>query len=163
EAGPRVARRCRGRGCGAPPGRVLHSAARRGRASRMWRRRHATAAAELAPGRTRARWRLARPRADMSADELRRDFLRYVCQTSRSPLGIVIARAAGTSVWDADGREYLDLLSGMGVANVGHANPEVIAAIAAQAARHLHVMVYGEVVQESQVELARQLAALAPG
>jgi len=51
----------------------------------------------------------------------------------------------------------------MGVANVGHANPAVMAAIAAQAARYLHVMVYGELVQQPQVELARQLAALAPG
>jgi acetylornithine/succinyldiaminopimelate/putrescine aminotransferase len=99
----------------------------------------------------------------MSADELARDFLRYVCQTSPTPLGIVVARASGASLWDADGREYLDLLSGMGVANVGHANPAVMAAIAAQAARYLHVMVYGELVQQPQVELARQLAALAPG
>ena len=99
----------------------------------------------------------------MSADELARDFRRYVCQTSPTPLGIVVARASGASLWDDDGREYLDLLSGMGVANVGHANPAVMATIAAQAARYLHVMVYGELVQQPQVELARQLAALAPG
>jgi acetylornithine/N-succinyldiaminopimelate aminotransferase len=91
------------------------------------------------------------------------DFLRYVCQTSPAPLGIVIARARGASVWDVDGREYLDLLSGMGVANVGHAHPEVVAAIAAQAAAYLHVMVYGEAVLRPQVALARRLAELAPG
>jgi acetylornithine/N-succinyldiaminopimelate aminotransferase len=99
----------------------------------------------------------------MSADDLTARFLRYVCQTSSAPLGLVVARAAGTSLWDVEGREYLDLLSGMGVANVGHGNPEVLAAVAEQAARHLHVMVYGEAVQAPQVALAERLAALAPG
>jgi len=82
-----------------------------------------------------------------------------VCQTSASPLGIVVARAAGATVWDVEGRAYLDLLAGMGVANVGHAHPEVVAAVRAQAERHLHVMVYGEFVQEAQVRLAERLAA----
>lgn len=99
----------------------------------------------------------------MQPDDLRRAFLRYVCQTSDAPLGLVVARAAGASVWDADGREYLDLLSGIGVAGVGHCNPEVVAAVRAQAERYLHVMVYGESVQEPQVRLAERLAALAPG
>ena len=99
----------------------------------------------------------------MRADVLRQDFLRHVCQTSPSPLGIVVARAEGASVWDAEGREYLDLLSGMGVASLGHGHPEVVAAVRAQAERYLHVMVYGEMVQEPQVALARRLAELAPG
>jgi acetylornithine/succinyldiaminopimelate/putrescine aminotransferase len=99
----------------------------------------------------------------MTAAALARDFLRYVCQTSPAPLGIVVERARGASLWDPAGREYLDLLAGMGVANVGHGNPAVMAAVAAQAARYLHVMVYGELVQEPQVALARRLAELAPG
>lgn len=99
----------------------------------------------------------------MSAEALRRDFLRYVCQTSPTPLGIVVERARGASLWDTDGREYLDLLSGMGVANLGHAHPAVLEAIRAQAAQYLHVMVYGEVVQQPQVALAQHLAGLVPG
>lgn len=99
----------------------------------------------------------------MSAEALRQDFLRYVCQTSGAPLAIAVARAAGSSLWDADGREYLDLLAGMGVANIGHAHPAVVAAVQAQAARYLHVMVYGEAVLAPQVELARRLSELAPG
>jgi acetylornithine/N-succinyldiaminopimelate aminotransferase len=99
----------------------------------------------------------------MAAEALRHDFLRYVCQTSGSPLAIEVARAAGASLWDVDGREYLDLLAGMGVANVGHAHPEVVAAVQAQAARYLHVMVYGEAVLAPQVGLAHRLAELAPG
>ena len=99
----------------------------------------------------------------MNAEAVARDFLRYVCQTSTAPLGIVIERAQGASLWDAAGREYLDLLSGMGVANLGHGNPAVLEAIARQAQQYLHVMVYGEVVQGPQVALARRLAALTPG
>ena len=91
----------------------------------------------------------------MSLAEL---FLRHVCQTSPSPLGLTVARARGATIWDTGGRAYLDLLAGMGVANVGHTHPEVVAAVTAQAARHLHVMVYGELVQEPQVRLAARLA-----
>jgi acetylornithine/succinyldiaminopimelate/putrescine aminotransferase len=95
-------------------------------------------------------------------DELHALFLRHVCQTSSSPLGLVVTRAAGATVWDATGRAYLDLLAGMGVANVGHTHPEVVAAVHAQAERYLHVLVYGELALEPQVRLAARLAALLP-
>jgi acetylornithine/N-succinyldiaminopimelate aminotransferase len=77
-------------------------------------------------------------------------------------MGLVVRDARGAVVWDAEGGAWLDLLAGMGVANVGHAHPEVLAAVAAQARRHLHVMVYGEMVQEAQVRLAARLAGLLP-
>ena len=98
----------------------------------------------------------------MSDARLRALFLRHVCQTSPSPLGITVARAAGSTVWDVSGRAYLDLLAGMGVANVGHTHREVVAAVRAQAERHLHVMVYGEMIQQPQVDLAARLAGLLP-
>ena len=94
------------------------------------------------------------------SDDLSTLFLRHVCQTSDGPMGLVVARAAGSTVWDVQGRAYLDLLAGMGVANIGHTHPEVVAAVRAQAERHLHVMVYGEFVQETQVRLAARLASL---
>lgn len=93
-------------------------------------------------------------------DDLHALFLRHVCQTSPAPLGLRVARAAGSTVWDDSGRPYLDLLAGMGVANVGHTHPEVVAAVRAQLERHLHVMVYGEFVQAAQVRLAARLAGL---
>lgn len=95
-------------------------------------------------------------------DDLRELFLRHVCQTSDGPMGLVVGSAHGASVVDAEGRAYLDLLAGMGVANVGHAHPEVVAAVRAQAERYLHVMVYGEFVQEPQVRLAARLASVLP-
>ncbi len=95
-------------------------------------------------------------------EDLRALFLRHVCQTSDAPMGLVVTGARGATVCDAEGRAYLDLLAGMGVANVGHAHPEVVAAVRAQAERHLHVMVYGEFVQEAQVRLAARLAGVLP-
>jgi acetylornithine/N-succinyldiaminopimelate aminotransferase len=95
-------------------------------------------------------------------DALRADFLRYVAQTSPEPIGIEIERAQGAWLYARDGRRYLDFISGIGVANLGHGNPAVLAAIRAQAERYLHVMVYGEYVLDAQVKLARRLAQLLP-
>ena len=51
---------------------------------------------------------------------------------TKRPLAIV--RGLGAHVWDADGNEYIDCVGGQGAANIGHANPQVVQAIAAQAA-----------------------------
>lgn len=48
-------------------------------------------------------------------------------------------RGAGVRLWDADGKEYLDFLSGLGVTSLGHAHPEVAEAISRQARTLLHV------------------------
>jgi acetylornithine/N-succinyldiaminopimelate aminotransferase len=93
---------------------------------------------------------------------LREDFLRFVCQTSTEPMGIEIARAHGCVVVDKAGREYLDLLSGIGVASLGHTHPAVVRAVKDQAEHYLHAMVYGEYIQEPQVQLARRLAEVTP-
>ncbi len=91
------------------------------------------------------------------------DFFRQnLAQTSDAPIGLEIARAEGSWLVAADGRRYLDLIAGIGVSALGHGHPEVLAAIGEQARRHLHVMVYGEYVIESQVMLARRLTELLP-
>lgn len=89
-------------------------------------------------------------------------FFGHVAQTSLEPMGLVVDRAEGSTIFTHDGHELIDLLAGIGVAAVGHGHPEVRAAIAAQAERHLHVMVYGELVQEKQAALAARLAELLP-
>jgi len=96
------------------------------------------------------------------AAELRSLFRRHVCQTSAAPLGLIVKRAEGSWIWDGDGHRYLDLLSGIGVAAIGHCHPAVLAAIREQCERYLHTMVYGEHVQEPQVALATRLAHLLP-
>src|SRR5919204_305615 len=94
------------------------------------------------------------------SDELQALFHRHLCQTSPAPMGLGVTRAAGSTIWDDSGRPYLDLLAGMGVANVGHGHPMVVAAVKAQSERYLHAMVYGELVLEPQVRLADRLATL---
>ena len=98
----------------------------------------------------------------MNEEELRSAFRRHVAQTSDAPMGVVVERARGANLITPEGHEYLDLLAGIGVAALGHGHPRVLAALAAQAERHLHVMVYGELVQDSQVRLAERLAELLP-
>lgn len=77
-------------------------------------------------------------------------------------MGLEIAHAKGSYLYTKDGLRYLDFISGIGVANIGHRHPDVIAAIKAQVDKHLHVMVYGEYIQEAQVDLAVKLTSLLP-
>ena len=88
-------------------------------------------------------------------------FRQHLAQTSSAPLGLEITSARGSWLTDRRGRRYLDLIAGMGVANIGHMHPAVRRACVAQLRRYLHVMVYGEFVLEPQVRLATRLAALA--
>jgi predicted acetylornithine/succinylornithine family transaminase len=54
-------------------------------------------------------------------------------------LPVAFVRGDGTMLYDVDGREYLDFLSGLAVASLGHAHPEIAAAVGEQAATLLHV------------------------
>lgn len=89
-------------------------------------------------------------------------FLRHLAQTSDAPLGIEAVRAEGSCIWDASGRRYIDLISGIGVSNVGHRHPEVCRAIHEQVDRYMHLMVYGEYIQYPQVQLAARLTQRLP-
>jgi acetylornithine/succinyldiaminopimelate/putrescine aminotransferase len=89
-------------------------------------------------------------------------FLRHVGQTSEAPLCLNIVKAAGSKMWDADGKEYLDLIAGISVCNVGHRHPDVVAAIKKQADEYLHIMVYGELVENPQVHYAKKLTEHLP-
>ena len=93
---------------------------------------------------------------------LRQLFLDHLGQTSVSPLLLEIERAEGTFLYGREGKDYLDLISGVSVSNTGHRHPEVVAAIREQADKYLHLMVYGEVVQSPQVAYAARLASLLP-
>ena len=87
----------------------------------------------------------------------RQHFFDHLAQTSDYPLALEITRAEGSNMYGSDGKRYLDLISGIGVSNVGHRHPEVVKAIHEQVDKHLHLLVYGEFVQGSQVQLAKAL------
>ncbi len=89
-------------------------------------------------------------------------FLRHVGQTSQAPLCLNITHAEGSKMWDADGREYIDLIAGISVCNVGHRHPKVVEAIKRQADQYLHIMVYGELVENPQVAYAQKLTSQLP-
>ncbi len=89
-------------------------------------------------------------------------FLNHVGQTSEAPLCLNIVKAEGSKMWDADGKEYIDLIAGISVCNVGHRHPAVIDAIKKQLDDYLHIMVYGEFVENPQVAYAKMLAVHLP-
>ncbi|MCU0515207.1 MAG: 4-aminobutyrate--2-oxoglutarate transaminase [Anaerolineae bacterium] len=75
---------------------------------------------------------------------------------------IFAARGAGARLWDVDGREYIDFVGGIGVLNVGHNHPRVVAAIQAQLAQLTHTC-FQVAMYEPYVRLAEKLNAAAPG
>ncbi len=84
-------------------------------------------------------------------------FLRHVAQTSPAPLALEIVKAEGCLLFDTAGKEYIDLIGGISVANVGHRHPAVIEAIQKQLDAYLHIMVYGEFIESPQVQYAKLL------
>lgn len=93
---------------------------------------------------------------------LRKQFLTHIGQTSPAPQLIEVARAEGVYFYTPEGKEYFDLISGVSVSNVGHANPAVVEAVCRQARDYMHIMVYGEMVERPQVEYATLIASLLP-
>jgi acetylornithine/succinyldiaminopimelate/putrescine aminotransferase len=89
-------------------------------------------------------------------------FLRNLAQTTDSPYLISIERAEGIYLYGPDGKRYIDLISGIGVSNIGHRHPKVVKAIKDQVDKHLHVMVYGEYIQSPSNLLAKKLSELLP-
>ena len=89
-------------------------------------------------------------------------FFRHLAQTSDAPLALEIDRAEGIYLYDKSGKSYIDLISGISVSSIGHRHPRVIQAIHNQLEHYMHLMVYGEYIQSSQVKLAQKLSSLLP-
>lgn len=89
-------------------------------------------------------------------------FYNLQAQTTAHPMDLEIVRAEGLWITDAAGNEYMDLVSGLAVTNLGHRHPKVVAAIKEQCDQYLHAMPYGEFVQAPQTKLARALVARTP-
>ncbi len=89
-------------------------------------------------------------------------FLQHNAQTTLEPLLLEFNKASGMYLYDTDGKKYLDLIAGIGVSNVGHCHPAVVEAVKTQAENYMHIMVYGEFVQNPQVNFAKALADVLP-
>lgn len=89
-------------------------------------------------------------------------FLSHLAQTTDFPLLIEIEKAEGVYMHGPNGEKYMDLISGIGVSNVGHRHPKVLEAIQNQLDKYLHLMVYGEYVQSPQALLAKALCDTLP-
>ena len=89
-------------------------------------------------------------------------FLNHVGQTSPAPLALEIVKAKGCKLIDADGKEYIDLIGGISVCNVGHCHPKVVQAVQQQAEQYMHIMVYGELVETPQVAYAKKITEHLP-
>jgi len=89
-------------------------------------------------------------------------FFSNLAQTSPAPLALEIVKADGVYLYDASGKTYFDLISGISVSSVGHRHPKVIEAIKGQMDNYLHLMVYGEYIQSPQVKFAELLTQHLP-
>src|SRR5210317_976387 len=89
-------------------------------------------------------------------------FYKHLGLPSGNPLGLEIDHAIGIYLYDNQGKEYIDLVSGVSVSNVGHLHPNVVNAIKKQLEKYMHLMVYGEYIQSPQVQFAKALTENLP-
>lgn len=93
---------------------------------------------------------------------LQEEFKKYCAQTTDHPVSLEVDRAEGIYIWDRSGKKYIDMVSGLAVNNIGHNHPNIIQAIKNQSEKYLHVMPYGEFIQDPQLELAKKLDEILP-
>lgn len=90
------------------------------------------------------------------------DFLKHLGQTNPFPYLIDVESAEGIFIYDKSGKRYTDMISGVSVTNIGNRHPQVLKRIREQLDKYLHVMVYGEFIQDSSLEMARLLRSFLP-
>lgn len=93
---------------------------------------------------------------------MKADFFKYQAQTTPHPLAMSVSHAKGSYIYDTNDKAYLDFVAGVSACSLGHQHPKVVKAIKDQLDKYLHVMVYGEYVQESAVALTKLLASHLP-
>ncbi|MBG6132310.1 acetylornithine/succinyldiaminopimelate/putrescine aminotransferase [Aquimarina sp. EL_43] len=93
---------------------------------------------------------------------MKQDFFKYQAQTTPHPLAIEVSYATGSYIYDTNNKKYLDFVAGVSACSLGHKHPRVIRAVKNQLDKYLHVMVYGEYIQQPAVELTKLLASHLP-
>ena len=89
-------------------------------------------------------------------------FIKHLGQTSPFPFLIDIQSAEGIYIIDKNGKSYMDMIAGVAVNNIGHRHPKVVAALKKQIDHYMHVMVYGEFIQDAQINLSAALQSALP-
>ena len=89
-------------------------------------------------------------------------FLEFQGQTNHHPFLIDVDRAEGIYIYDKENKSYMDMIAGVAVNNIGHCHPKVRDAMTLQIDKFLHVMVYGEFIQDSQLNFAKNLTSFLP-
>ena len=89
---------------------------------------------------------------------IRNIFFTHQAQTTAQPIGLEVKKARGSYIIDKDNKKYLDFVAGVSACTLGHSHPKVIRAVRRQMRKYLHVMVYGEFVQDEPVQLVKLLA-----
>lgn len=93
---------------------------------------------------------------------MKSDFYKYQAQTTPHPLAIEISHAKGSYIYDTKGKKYLDFVAGVSANSLGHSHPKVVNAVKKQLETYDHVMVYGEFIQQPQLQLCKALAKTLP-
>ncbi len=93
---------------------------------------------------------------------MKEDFLAYQAQTTPHPLAMEISHASGSFIYDVEGNAHLDFVAGVSACGLGHCHPKVVAAIHEQTTKYMHVMVYGEYIQQPAVDYVKLLASFLP-
>jgi len=94
--------------------------------------------------------------------EHKEQFYSHIALTSDEPMALEVESAEGPFIYTKDGKRYVDFISGIAVSSLGHRHPAVTEAIKKQVDRHLHVMVYGEFIQDPQSDYAELLTSQLP-
>ena len=85
-------------------------------------------------------------------------YKKYQAQTFPYPSLLEIEKAKGSYIFDNKNKKYLDFVAGVSATSVGHSNQKILNAVKKQIDKYTHVMVYGEYIQEPQINLAKLLS-----
>ncbi|MFM2039935.1 MAG: hypothetical protein RLZZ493_524 [Bacteroidota bacterium] len=97
----------------------------------------------------------------MAADS-KEDFLNHLGQTNPFPYLIDVASAEGIYITDQTGKRFIDMIAGVAVNNIGNRHPQVLKRINEQLGKYMHVMVYGEFIQEATLQFSSLLRSFLP-
>ncbi len=89
-------------------------------------------------------------------------FFEHQSQITENPIGLEVSHAQGIYIFDKDGKKYIDLVAGVSACTLGHSNKQILQSINQQLSKYTHVMVYGEYIQDPQINLAKKLAQNLP-